>query len=60
MSDEERVSEPDDVTLKSLTEKLHVKIPFSRSYVFNGQKGAFIIKYDRQRPIDRVLDESDD
>lgn len=49
-------SESEDITLRSLTNKLNVSVPFSKTYVFNGEKGTFIIKSDRQRPIDRVTD----
>jgi hypothetical protein len=48
--------ESEDITLRSLTDKLHVGIPFSKAYVFNGAKGTFVIKSDRQRPIDRFTD----
>lgn len=52
-------NDTEEITLRTLTTKLNVNVPFSDTYVFRGTKGTFIIDTDRQTPTERVLEEDD-
>lgn len=59
MVKEDDGSDSEDITLRTLTTKLNVNVPFSDTYVFKGTKGTFIIDTDRRTPTERVLEEDD-